>query len=119
MIRLVTENGVPVGWEEKETTRPASRGRRPVAARANLDCSVELCAAMALTMVEAMTRCGMARPEQGEHVLAALAGCLCEIVDGAGEGLRGEPYFSEFAYRLETAAVMIREAMADMALGAG
>lgn len=117
MIRLVTENGVPAGRQEggPDGSHPAgvsaAAGKRRKPGAAKIDCSIELSAAMAVSMTEAMVRCGMARPDQGAHVLAALAHCLGEIVDGVSEGLRCDVYFNEFAERLETAAVMIRERM--------
>lgn len=116
MLRLVANEG-------KRLPVKRGRARAPVRARPasadtaklNLDC--ELSAIIATTMVEAMLRCGIARPEQAEFVMSQVADRYDALVSDAPMHLRDRPEWKDFERRCQRAAADIREAAFEIVMG--
>jgi hypothetical protein len=105
MIKLVVDNGERAALDSGRgnVARPArSPGLRSPAKRKSVS-HVELGALIAITMIEAMRRCGMARAEQTEHILTQIA----DAYDA----------FGSVSPVCEKAAVIIRERVLEIALG--
>jgi hypothetical protein len=116
MLRVVVDNErVPVGREE--TGEPDRPSPASTTAQASMGCEVELMAVMLSTLVEAMLRTGIARPENAEALLADIADRYDSIVAGAPMELREDPEWESFSRRCAMSAAMVRAVMVDLSLG--
>lgn len=119
MLRLVTNEGerVAPGSRGRVETQPADAEAQSAAAKSMIVCDVELCRIVATEMVEAMMRCGIARPEQAEAILTQLADRYDAIATRAPMHLREAPEWKGFAGRCEAAAADIRDHVFGMQIG--
>lgn len=105
MIKLVVDNGerAALGSGRGGVARPARSPELRSPAKRKSVSHVELGAIIAVTMIEAMRRCGLARAEQAEHILTQVA----DAYDA----------FGPVSPVCERAAVVIRERVLEIALG--
>lgn len=115
MIRLVWTNGLPA--ERKGAVRNARPAFDAGSGASKVDANVELGAVIACSIVEAMLRCGIARPEQAEFVLTQVADRYDAIAADAPVEICESPEWNDFRGRCESAAAMIRACVLDMMLG--
>lgn len=119
MLRVVSENGERVGpgWGAGGKARRASSAAHAQPAATKLDLGMELSAAIFTTMVEAMLRCGMARPEQAEFVMSQVADRYDALVSDAPMHLRERPEWDDFERRCKRASADVREAAFEIVMG--
>lgn len=117
MLRLVVNNErAPVGREASGERPDRQSPAREKTQAKNVDCSVELTAIVACSIVESLVRCSAIRPESGEHVLMQVAETFDGLVADAPGALAVDPEFQDFADRLEAGALLIRQRVIEMAL---